>query len=311
MGVGVNRTIMTSPRIGGFYFLATLLLTIGPADARAQARQSLIVPGATVVKLAGGLQFTEGPAADARGDVFFSDIPTERIYKWSVADRTLTVFRENSGGANGLFFDGMGNLIVCEGTTRQITSISPDGQVTVIATRFEGRRFNRPNDLWIDSDGGIYFTDPAYAREAGQLELDADGVYYIPPDRRTVFRVSADLDRPNGIIGSTESRTLYVTEHRGRKTWAYHIHSDGSISDKKLFAPLGADGMTLDSLGNLYLTNLGNSSIDIYAPDGTLLESIHVPERPANLTLGGADRRTLFITATTSLYSIAMRARTQ
>jgi gluconolactonase len=255
---------------------------------------------------AGGFEFTEGPAVDASGDIFFTDLPPERIHKWSVAWRTVTLFRERSGRANGLFVGGDGNVVACEGNARRITSTDRRGQVTVIADRFEGKRFNRPNDLWIDPLGGVYFTDPAYGQPA-ERELDAEGVYYIRPDRQSVIRVAADLNRPNGIVGTSDRTTLYVAELGGRRTWSYRIRSDGTLESRRLVVAKGSDGMTLDAEGHLYLTNLESSAIDIYSPAGDLLESIAVPERPSNVTFGGADRRTLFITAQTSLYAVAMR----
>ena len=275
------------------------------------AQGSLVATNAKIVKLAGGFQFTEGPAVDADGNVYFSDIPNDKIYKWSVAEAAVSLFRENSGGANGLFFDKAGNLIACEGTTRQISSISPRGEVSVIVDRYMGKRFNRPNDLWIDPSGGIYFTDPAYSMEESEVEQGGDGVYYITPDREDVFRVADDLYRPNGAIGTASGETLYVTEHRGEKTWAYDIESDGTLTGKRLLVALGSDGMTLDEKDNVYLTNLENESVDIYSPKGELLESIQVPERPANLCFGGPEKKTLLITATTSLYSLDMLVRGQ
>jgi gluconolactonase len=218
----------------------------------------------------------------------------------------VTLFRERSGRANGLFVDRAGNVIACEGITRQITSTDPQGHVTVLADRFEGKRFNRPNDLWVDPKGGIYFTDPAYGGPAA-FEVTAEGVYYVEPARRSVLRVAIDLDRPNGIVGTRDGSTLYVAELGGRRTWSYRIRGDGSLEDKRLFVGKGSDGMTLDAEGHLYLTNLERNSIDIYSRQGELLESIAVPERPSNVTFGGANRQTLFITAQTSLYGIAMR----
>jgi gluconolactonase len=276
-----------------------------------QTEQSLVARHTRVIKLVGGFEFTEGPAVDADGNIFFSDIPNDKIYKWSVTEAKLSLFRENSDGANGLYFDKAGNIIACEGTTRRVSSISPDGDVSVLVDRYEGKRFNQPNDLWIDPAGGIYFTDPAYSMEETEIEQPCDGVYYIKPDRTETIRLVDYMNRPNGIVGANDGKHLYVTEHRGGKTWVFQIQSDGTLSGKKLFAELGSDGMTLDERGNVYLTNLGNESVDIYSPEGERLESIQVPERPANLCFGGPERRTLFITARTSLYSLDMLVRGQ
>lgn len=285
---------------------AALLVAWGCLSASAQQRPSLVAAGATIEKLAGGFEFTEGPAVDANGDIFFTDLPPNRIHKWNVASRTVTLFREQSGRANGLFVDRAGNVVACEGIPRRITSTDPRGNVTVVAERFEGKRFNRPNDLWVDPQGGVYFTDPAYGGPA-EFEVAAEGVYYVSPDRTRVVQVAVDLNRPNGIVGTRDGKTLYVAELGGRRIWAFGIRPDGTLEGKRLVVPKGSDGMTLDADGRIYLTNLESNSIDIYTPEGNLIESIAVPERPSNVTFGGRDRRTLFITAQTSLYAVLMR----
>jgi len=289
--------------------LTAWLMTFSHHLGATQKPNSLTIPGAVPVKLAEGFSFTEGPAVDANGDIFFTDVPMNRIYKWSVADQALSLFRANTGAANGLFFDADGNLIACEGNARRITATTPTGEVTTVISRFKGRRFNRPNDLWIDPKGGIYFTDPAYGRGGSDREINVDGVYYISPQRDDIIRVSSDLNRPNGIIGSADGKRLFITELSGDKTWTYQIESDGHLSEKKLLIPAGSDGMTLDAKHNIYLTNQKSSAVDIYSSQGDHLQSISVPETPANVTFGGPERQTLFITAVTSLYSIDMQIR--
>jgi len=280
--------------------LTVLLLAVGivyGGDGR-----SVTAPGAKVQKLAGDFKFTEGPAADAAGNIFFSDIPNNRILKYSL-DGKLSVFRDNSGGANGLYFDSSGNLLACEGTGRQLVSISPQGQVTALADRYEGKRFNSLNDLWIDPKGGVYFTDPRYGDRDG-MEQDGEHVYYLSPDRKRLIRVIDDMVRPNGLVGTPDGRLLYVTDNGDGKTFAYTVNKDGTLSNKRLFAPEGSDGMTIDDEGNVYLTTAG---VAVYNKDGKKIELINVPERPANVCFGGSDRKTLFITARTSLYSVRMR----
>jgi len=278
--------------------LAVAALSISPAWAQ---DKSLVKPGAKVEKLAGDFAFTEGPAVDARGNVYFSDIPNDRIHRWGT-DGRLTTFREDSGGANGLFFDRDGNLLACEGKARRITSISPSGQVTVLADAYNGKKLNSPNDLWVDPQGGVYFTDPRYGNMDG-LEQDGFHVYYISPDRKTVTRVINDLVKPNGVLGTADGKLLYVADPGDQKTYVYQILGPGKLSEKKRFANQGSDGMTLDQHGNLYLTGAG---INIYSPDGKLIETIEVPERPANMCFGGPDNKTLFITARRSLYAVPM-----
>jgi gluconolactonase len=270
----------------------------------AAGEKSLVAPGAKVEKLSGGFKFTEGPAADAKGNVYFTDIPNNRIHVWSV-DGKLSTFRDKSGAANGLFFDKQGSLLACEGGNRRVTSMSPDGKLTVLAEKYGGKRLNSPNDLWIDPDGGVYFSDPRYGSKEG-IEQDGFHVYYITADRKNITRVTSDLKMPNGVLGTSDGKLLYIADPGAGKTYAYPIEGPGKLAAKKLFAPQGSDGMTLDEHGNLYLTGKG---ITVYSPEGKRLENIAVPEGPANCCFGGADRQTLFITARTSLYAVQMRVR--
>lgn len=263
-------------------------------------KAGLVTPGEEVEHLHGGFLFTEGPAADAKGNVFFTDIRNNRIHRWST-EGELSVFREDSGGANGLYFDRKGNLLACEGGRHRVVSITPAGEVTVLTESFEGQPFNRPNDLWITPKGGVYFTDPMYGR--GERTQGGEHVYYLLPDRSGVKRVIDDMVRPNGIIGTPDGKTLYVTDHGGKKTYRYRTLPDGSLSGRALLADIGSDGMTLDERGNLYLTEDG---VRVFAPDGKEVGRIVTPERPANVTFGGADGRTLFITARTGLYAVKM-----
>jgi gluconolactonase len=162
---------------------------------------------------------------------------------------------------------------------------------------------NSPNDLWPDPKGGIYFTDPRYGDRTG-MEQAGEHVYYLTPNRKKLIRVIDDLVQPNGIIGTADGKTLYVGDYGGKKTFMYSINEDGSLSDKKLFAPEGSDGMTIDNQGNIYLTN---KAVMVYNKDGKKIETIEVPEEPSNVCFGGKDRQTLFITARASLYSVQMR----
>jgi gluconolactonase len=285
-----------------WYCLAALLLAT--TISLGAEKGSLVAPGAKVEKLAGGFRFTEGPAADARGNIFFSDIPNNRIHKWSL-DGKLTTFRENSGGANGLYFDRKGNLLACEGGGRRLVSIDPEGNVTVLADKYDGKPFNSLNDLWIDPKGGVYFTDPRYGRR-DNMEQDGEHVYYLTPDGKKVIRVIDDMVRPNGVIGTRNGKKLYVADHGGKKTFVYKINEDGTLSNKKLFAPEGSDGVTTDNQGNVYLTT---KVVAVYNKKGEKIEEIEVPEQPANVTFGGRDKKTLFITARTSLYAVRMRVK--
>ena len=271
-----------------------------PSDAK---QNPLVAPGAQVQRIRGGFGFLEGPAAHPDGALYFTDIPNERIHRWT-ADGGLTTVRESSGRANGLRFDLDGNLLVCEMGNRRITliDIAGNGDVTVLAERYEGERFNSPNDLWVDPKGGIYFSDPRYGSTDDQ-EITGYNVYYISPDRSEIRRIADDLVRPNGIVGAPDGSRLYIADHGAGRTFAYTPLENGSLTNKQLFAEQGADGMSMDEMGNVYLTG---ENITIYSPTGHLVSSIAVPEPPSNLTFGGPEGTTLFITARTSLYSVEM-----
>jgi len=286
-------------------FAIALVLVATVVPCVAQENTQIVAAGAQAKKLAGDFKFTEGPAADAQGNVYFTDIPANLILKWSVADGKLSTFLANSGGANGLYFDKDGNLLACQGGDRRLVSISPKGEITVLADKYEGKRFNSPNDLWIDPNGGVYFTDPRYGSRDG-MEIEGEHVYYLTPDRKKVIRVVSDMVRPNGVIGTPNGRRLYVADHGANKTYSYRIGGDGTLSDKQLFAEQGSDGLAIDARGNVYLTGKG---IAVYSRQGEKVAEIPVPEGPANLTFGGADNQTLFITARTSLYSIPTEVR--
>jgi gluconolactonase len=296
------------------YILTALILLLAASGCSSE-RQSLIAPGAEVQKLAGGFAFTEGPAADKEGNIFFSDIPNNRIHKWSL-DGKLSTFKEDSGGANGLFFDDSGTLFVCEGGRRRLVSIDPRGNMQVLVEKYKNKKFNSPNDLWLHPKGGIYFTDPCYGNR-DKMEQDGEHVYYLSPDRKKVLRVIDDMIKPNGVIGTGDGKLLYVTDHGGDNTFVYKINSNGTLSNKKLFAPESSDGMTIDNKGNIYLTSMpastlsdydtGQNPVTVYDSSGRKIETILIPERPTNVSFGGPDKKTLFITAQKSLYSVKMR----
>ncbi|MBN1417447.1 MAG: SMP-30/gluconolactonase/LRE family protein [Planctomycetes bacterium] len=271
------------------------------------AEREVVAPGAKLEKLAGGFKFTEGPAADAEGNVFFTDQPNDRILKWSI-DGKLSTFLQPCGRSNGLYFDRDGNLLACADEKNELWSIDPKGAAKVLVKEYEGKLLNGPNDLWVRPDGGIYFTDPFYKRDywkRGPAEQDAQCVYFLAPDRKKLVRVASDLKQPNGIIGTPDGKILYVADIGGSKTYAYAIRGDGSLAEKRLFCEMGSDGMTMDEEGDVYLTGRG---VTVFDREGKRIARIDVPERwTANVCFGGKDRKTLFITASTGLYGIAMR----
>jgi gluconolactonase len=275
----------------------------------ASADEDLRAPGAAVEKLAEGFAFTEGPTADAAGNVFFTDQPNDRILKWSV-DGTLSTFLQPAGRSNGMYFDGAGRLIACADEKNELWSIAPDGKATVVWKDHKGKKLNGPNDVWVHPSGSLYFTDPFYKRPWWTHDAPPQGgqhVYWLSRDRKKIRRVADDLEQPNGIIGSPDGKTLYVADIKARKTYAYDIGNSGRLSRKRLHAALGSDGMTLDERGNLYLTGKG---VHVFDPAGREIQVFDVPEDwTANVSFGGADHRTLFITASKGLYAVRLKVR--
>ena len=290
------------------------IFSLGIMTDSAMAQQSLIAPGAEVVKLAGGFGFTEGPTANSKGDVYFVDDTNCKIHVWSVSEKKCSVFIDESAHANGMYFDKNDILYVCEGGTSSVVSYTPDGKRTVIANKFGNRHFNKPNDLWIDPKGGIYFTDPVYGQNFHNVQ-GGEHVYYILPDRSKVIRVievagrGGDFVKPNGIVGTPDGKLLYVADIDGRMVYRYNIQPDGTLTSRHPFAPVAVDGMTLDEKGNVYLTDMGKSDVVIYDPEGKEVFRIKPPEHPANVCFGGKDFKTLFITARTGFYSIEMNVK--
>jgi gluconolactonase len=286
------------------------VITVTAADAPSgSGGNGVVAPGAKLQVLAGDFKFTEGPASDVEGNVLFTDQPNDRIMKWST-DGKLSTFKQPCGRSNGLCFDAHGNLIACADEQNQLWSIDPAGKVTVLVKDYQGKLLNGPNDVWARPDGGIYFTDPFYKREywkRGPEEQDKRCVYFLGTDHKTLTRVVEDLKQPNGIIGTPDGKTLYVADIDGKRTYRYDIQADGSLANKKLFCELGSDGMTIDDEGNVYLTGRG---VTVFDKTGKQIEHIDVAEPwTANVCFGGKDRRTLFITASTKLYSIQTRTR--
>lgn len=269
------------------------------------AQQNIIAPNAELQLLADGFEFTEGPASDAEGNVYFTDQPNDRILIWSV-NGELSTFMQPSGRANGLCFDDAGYLWACADAENQLWRIDMEKNVTVLVDSYRDSLLNGPNDVWVTPEGGAFFTDPYYKRPYWQREQDkreVHGVYYLSPDHKTLTRVIDDLQQPNGIIGTPDGKTLYVTDIRAGKTYSYRI-SNGTVDDKKLFCDMGSDGMTLDDRGNVYLTGEG---VTVFDSTGARIEHIAVPASwTANVCFGGPNQHTLFITASKALYGLRM-----
>lgn len=253
--------------------------------------------------------FTEGAAVDKAGNVFFTDQPNNKIWEYTL-DGELVLFMDSAGRSNGMYFDPGGRLVSCADEQEQLWSIGPDRKVKILLRDFGGRRLNGPNDLWIDDKGGIFFTDPYYQRpywSRTRSELDGEKVYYLPRGAKQPVVVAADVKKPNGIVGTPDGKTLYVSDIGDGKTYAYAIGGGGRLSDRRLFCLQGSDGMTLDERGNVYLTGDG---VTVYDASGKKIAHIPVPEQwTANLCFGGRDRKTLFITASQGVYVQRMRVK--
>jgi len=293
--------------------ILTGLIYFGAALFPVAAADSVIAPGAKLKKLADGFKFTEGPTCDANGNIFFTDQPNDRILQWSVKGK-LTTFLQPAGRANGMCFDAHGNLIVCAEAKNELWAIAPDKAVTVLVTNFDGKILNGPNDIWIAPDGSFYFTDPFYRRgwaDTNAVRVAGENVYRLSPDGKNLRAFATDLKKPNGITGSPDGKNLYVADIRANQTWRYDILPDGSLTNKTLFCAKGSDGMTMDADENLYLCATGpTNGVSVFDKTGNLIEHIDVPEKwSANVSFGGKDHRTLFITASESLYSIKLRVK--
>jgi gluconolactonase len=288
-------------------FTVTILLNAAAAVA---AESAILAPGAKLEKLADGFIFTEGPAADAQGNIYFTDQPNDRIMIWST-DGKLSTFMQPCGRSNGLCFDSKGNLWACADEKNEMwridvkTADMKSKEKTVVIKDYQGKLLNGPNDVWLRPDGGLYFTDPFYPRnywKRGPKEIKIEGVYYLAPDRKQLVRVVDDLSQPNGIIGTPDGKTLYVADIRGNKTYAYDIQPDGALARKRLFCELGSDGMTIDDAGNVYLTGHG---VTVFDRAGKQIEHVDVPERwTGNICFGGRDKDLLFITASKGIYGM-------
>lgn len=269
--------------------------------------ESLVTEGAELIRISNEYSFTEGPASDKNGNVFFTDQPNNKIIKWKAEDNSLSIFKEPSGRANGLYFDHEGYLLAAADDKNELWRIDTNGEVDTLITNFKGKKLNGPNDLWVDLKGGIYFTDPYYQRpywERTTAEIEENNVYYISPDLKDVSIIADDFIRPNGIIGTPDGKTLYVADIGDKKTYSYSIAENGALKDRKLFTDMGSDGMTIDNKGNLYLTGEG---VTVFNSKGEKIHHIPVNEEwTANITFGGKNQDILFITAKGSVYTLKM-----
>ncbi|WP_343690971.1 SMP-30/gluconolactonase/LRE family protein [Chitinophaga sp.] len=266
----------------------------------------VVAPGAQLIQLPAKFAFSEGPAVNKKGDIFFTDQPNDKIWRYDTKGK-LTLYMDKTGRANGLYFDKQGNLIACADEKDELWSIAPNKKVTVLLSDYEGKRLNGPNDLWIDPKGGIYFTDPYYQREywdRKQPDIAGQKVYYLAKGENKPIIVDDKIVKPNGIVGTPDGKYLYVADIEAGKTYRYSISPDGTLQNRQEFAPMGSDGMTLDSEGNLYITGNG---VTVFDKTGKKIGNIYVsPHWTGNVCFGGKDRKTLLITASESVYTLRM-----
>ena len=292
-----------------FFLTASSIVSGQQSQSKGLDSIAVVAPGAVLKQVSNQFKFTEGPAVNKKGDIYFTDQPNDKIWTYTT-DGNLSLFMDKTGRSNGLYFDKKGNLIACADEKDELWLISPDKKITVLLTDFQKQRLNGPNDLWIDAKGGIYFTDPYYQRDywdRKKPDIEGQKVYYLPKGEREAKLVDGDLQQPNGIVGTPDGKYLLVADIRANKTYKYQINADGMLSNRQLYVSQGSDGMTLDSEGNLYLSGRG---VTVYSPTGVKLGNIPVPSRwVGNVCFGGKDRKTLFITASESVYTLPMRVK--
>ena len=265
-------------------------------------------------QLHGGCRWAEGPVYVPAGRyLVWSDIPNDRMLRWDETTGAVGVFRHPAGYPNGSTLDGLGRLVTCEHGNRRVTRTEHDGSQTVVADRFEGKRFNSPNDVVVASDGSVWFTDPSYGIDSdyegyrAESEIGACHVYRVDPVTGAVRIAADDFDRPNGLAFSLDERRLYVADTRANHLRVFDVADDGALSGGEVLADctVGAfDGLRLDDAGRIWVG--AGDGVHCHDPDGTLIGKLRVPETAANLTFGGRKRNHLFVCATTSVYAILL-----
>lgn len=273
----------------------------------------LVAMDALIARIATGFGFTEGPVWDPMQEcLILSDIIGNTMYRWS-RDTGLQVFRRPSNMANGNTFDHAGHLLTCEHATSRVVRASRDGTVEVLATHYDDKELNSPNDLVVHGSGAIYFTDPLSGRSARYgierpAQLGFQGVYQIGPDEQTIVLLADDFVLPNGLCFALDEQQVFVNDTRRGHIRVFDVRSDGTLANGRVWAAVmgigeGApDGMKLDQRGNLWCT--GPGGIHVFAPDAACLGVLRVEERVANFAWGDADGHTLYMTASTSLYAV-------
>ncbi len=267
-------------------------------------------------KVATGFLFTEGPLWHAREHyLLFSDMPGDHLRKWS-AKGGVSTFRKPCNQSNGLAWDEEGRLLACEHASSTLTRTEPDGSITVLASHHEGKELNSPNDLAVHSSGAIYFSDPTYGRNEyygrpRKPELSFRGVYRVEPKTKKLTLLADDFAQPNGLCFSADERRLFVNDTDRQHIRVFDVTSDGTLANSRVWAEVAgegegaADGMKFDTAGYLYCTAPGG--VQVFDGAGTLLGTIRVPENTANFNWGDDDMKSIFMTASTSLYRVRVK----
>lgn len=270
----------------------------------------IVAKGTEPVKIPGDFLFTEGPASDKEGNVYFTDQPNDRILRYSI-DGKLETWLQPAGRANGLCFDNQNRLWACADNNNELWIIDENKAINVLFSTYKGGKLNGPNDVWIAPNGNTYFTDPFYQRpwwDRDTTQQDVMGVYLLPLNGTSPVRVVSDLKKPNGIIGKPNGKMLYVADIGDDKTWSFDIGQDGRLTNKKLFCDKGSDGMTNDERGNVYLTH--KEGVYVFNSKGRQIKLISIDEPwTANACFGGKDLKTLFITSQTGFYQMLMNVK--
>ena len=268
----------------------------------------IVAEGEIPVRLADSYSFTEGPAVDARGDVYFTDQPNNKIYRWDCESGEITLFTDQSGRSNGMYFDAQDNLIACADMDNQLWAFDLKGHSKILITGYRGKLLNGPNDVWIAKNGGYYLTDPYFKRDywtrAPERQQPVEGLYYLAPGGKQLVMLDSTLNQPNGLVGTPDGKYLYVAEAKANRILKYDIQTDGSLSNRQVFANMGSDGMTIDDRGNIYLTGDG---VTVFDKNGQQIAHFPILENwTANVCFGGKERDVLFITASKSVYTLKM-----
>jgi len=261
----------------------------------------------TIEKVTANYRFAEGPAWSKDGYLLYSDVPRNKIIRYTPGEKP-EFFREESNGASGNAFDEKGRLYTCETGMRRVTRTTKEGKVEVLADKWEGKRFNAPNDIVVRRDGHVYFTDPAFASQLDSRDLDFFGVFHISP-KGQVALVAKVKGRPNGVTLAPNGHVLYVTNADARTVIAFDVDRNGAATNERVLVTgiRGVPGgLKTDEKGNLYVAGNG---IGVYAPDGKLIKAIELSEPSANLAFGDPDLKTLYITARTSVYRIRLEVK--